>query len=106
MTLVLAEQDDITSRRSKLLWISSRSEKHEDEFDFLGRHVTQKKDYTIEIDMDKYLRAVDTVNIPMLRPTTSTISVDTKGVTRLPLVSWSTSMASTTGYATTGIPCQ
>ena len=24
----------------------------EDEFDCLGRHVTQKKDYTIEIDMD------------------------------------------------------
>jgi len=39
----------------------------EDEFDFLGRHVTQRKDYTIEVDMDKYLRGVDTVNIPMAR---------------------------------------
>ena len=25
----------------------------EDEFDFLGRHVTQRKDYSIEVDMDK-----------------------------------------------------
>ena len=39
----------------------------EDEFDFLGRHVTQKKDYTIEVDMDKYLRGVEKVNIPMAR---------------------------------------
>ena len=29
----------------------------EDEFDFLGRHVTQKKDFSIEVDMDKYIRA-------------------------------------------------
>ena len=39
----------------------------EDEFDFLGRHVTQRKDFSIEVDMDKYLRNVERVQIPMSR---------------------------------------
>ena len=39
----------------------------EDEFDFLGQDMAQKKDYTIEVDTDKYLRGVEKVNIPMAR---------------------------------------
>ena len=39
----------------------------EDEFDFLGRHVTQRKDYMIEVDMDTYLRGLEKVSIPMAR---------------------------------------
>ena len=38
-----------------------------DEFDFLGRHVTQYKDYSIVVDVDKYLRGVERVMIPMSR---------------------------------------
>ena len=44
----------------------------EQEFDFLGRHVTQRPDYTIEVDMDKYIRALEKVTIPMARRRQST----------------------------------
>ena len=37
----------------------------EGEFDFLGRHVTQRTAFSIEVDMDKYLRGVEKVMIPM-----------------------------------------
>ena len=37
----------------------------ETEFDFLGRHVTQRPDYSIEVDMDKYLHGVEKVMIPV-----------------------------------------
>ena len=39
----------------------------EQEFDVLGRHVTQRPDFTIEVDMDRYLRQVQKVIIPMAR---------------------------------------
>ena len=29
------------------------------EFDFLGRHVTQYSDFRIEVDMDKYISALE-----------------------------------------------
>ena len=36
----------------------------EKEFDFLGRHVTQYSDFRIEVDMDKYIRALEKSHDP------------------------------------------
>ena len=57
-----------TKRLPRLLWQSLLWVKtQEDEFDFLGRHVTQRRDFSIEVDMDKYLRGVERVTAPLTR---------------------------------------
>lgn len=56
------------TRRSGLLWLGFFVGKtEENEFDFLGRHVTQRKDFSIEVDMGRYLENVEKVTIPMAR---------------------------------------
>lgn len=39
----------------------------EGEFNFLGRHVTQNPDFSIEVVMDKYLKQVNQVMVPTAR---------------------------------------
>ena len=50
----------------------------EGEFDFLGRHVTQRADFTFEVNMDKYLRGVEKVFILMARRKQSTSKLTAK----------------------------
>ena len=48
--------EHVMAQTLKRFNIGKQSEK---EFDFLGRRVTQSKDFRIEADMDKYIRALE-----------------------------------------------
>ena len=39
--------------------------RQEEEFGPLGQRVTQRKDFSIEVDMDEYVRGVERIMVPM-----------------------------------------
>ena len=56
--------EQVMKKTLEMLTVGKVAEK---EFDFLGRHVTQLLDFSIEVDMEKNIRGIERVMIPMAR---------------------------------------
>ena len=52
---------------------------HQDDFTFLGRHIVQRQDYTIEVDQHEYVRQLEKVKLT----NETDFEVKRQGTTRL-----------------------